>query len=38
MSYEQIAEVTGLPLDTVKTRISRARALLRRKLEPYYRG
>jgi RNA polymerase sigma-70 factor (ECF subfamily) len=38
MSYEQIAEVTGLPLDTVKTRIARARALLRRKLEPYYRG
>ncbi|MGC8784165.1 MAG: sigma-70 family RNA polymerase sigma factor [Armatimonadota bacterium] len=38
MSYEQIAEVTGLPLDTVKTRISRARAILRRKLEPYYRG
>ncbi len=38
MSYEQIAEVTGLPLDTVKTRISRARAMLRRKLEPYYRG
>lgn len=38
MSYEQIAEITGLPLDTVKTRIARARALLRRKLEPYYRS
>ncbi|MCS6949040.1 MAG: sigma-70 family RNA polymerase sigma factor [Armatimonadota bacterium] len=38
MSYEQIAEVTGLPLDTVKTRIARARAMLRRKLESYYRG
>lgn len=38
MSYEQIAQVTGLPLDTVKTRIARARAMLRRKLEPYYRA
>lgn len=38
LSYENIAEVTGLPIDTVKTRISRARALLRRKLEHYYRG
>jgi RNA polymerase sigma-70 factor (ECF subfamily) len=29
MSYEEIVEVTGLPLGTVKARIFRARALLR---------
>ncbi|MGC8666757.1 MAG: RNA polymerase sigma factor [Chthonomonadales bacterium] len=38
LSYNEIAEATHLSLDNVKTRLSRARAMLRRKLEPYYRG
>jgi DNA-directed RNA polymerase specialized sigma24 family protein len=29
MSYEQIVEVTGLPLGTVKVRLFRARTMLR---------
>ncbi len=29
MSYDEIAETTGLPINTVKTRIFRARAMLR---------
>jgi RNA polymerase sigma-70 factor (ECF subfamily) len=29
MSYEQIAEVTGLPLGTVKVRLFRARTMMR---------
>lgn len=37
MSYNEIVAVTGLSLENVKTRLSRARAMLRRKLEPYYR-
>jgi RNA polymerase sigma-70 factor (ECF subfamily) len=37
LSYNEIVEVTGLSLDNVKTRLSRARGMLRRKLEPYYR-
>jgi RNA polymerase sigma-70 factor (ECF subfamily) len=37
MSYNDIAAATGLSLDNVKTRLSRARAMLRRKLEHYYR-
>ena len=37
MSYNEIVEVTGLTLENVKTRLSRARGMLRRKLEPYYR-
>jgi RNA polymerase sigma-70 factor (ECF subfamily) len=37
LSYNEIADVTRLSLDNVKTRLSRARAMLRRKLEPYYR-
>jgi len=37
LSYNEIAEATRLSLDNVKTRLSRARAMLRRKLEPYYR-
>jgi RNA polymerase sigma-70 factor (ECF subfamily) len=36
LSYNEIAEVTKLSLENVKTRLSRARAMLRRKLEPYY--
>ncbi len=37
MSYNEIVTATGLSLENVKTRLSRARAMLRRKLEPYYR-
>lgn len=37
LSYNEIADVTRLSLDNVKTRLSRARAMLRRKLEHYYR-
>jgi RNA polymerase sigma-70 factor (ECF subfamily) len=36
LSYTEIVEVTGLSMDNVKTRLSRARAMLRRRLEPYY--
>lgn len=35
MSYNEIAEVTGMPLGTVKTGIFRARKLLRNALEVY---
>jgi RNA polymerase sigma-70 factor, ECF subfamily len=35
LSYNEIVEVTGLPLGTVKTGIHRARALLRSALESY---
>lgn len=38
LSYNDIAQVSGLTLDNVKTRLSRARAMLRRKLEPYIRS
>lgn len=38
LSYNEIVAATGLTLENVKTRLSRARAMLRRKLEPYYRG
>jgi RNA polymerase sigma-70 factor (ECF subfamily) len=34
MNYEQIADVTGCPLGTIKSRIARAREALRRRLEP----
>ncbi|MEP6755568.1 MAG: sigma-70 family RNA polymerase sigma factor [Chthonomonadales bacterium] len=37
LSYNEIAEITNISLDNVKTRLSRARGMLRRKLEPYYR-
>jgi len=33
LRYEQIASVTGLPLGTVKNRIFRARAILRREID-----
>jgi DNA-directed RNA polymerase specialized sigma24 family protein len=35
MSYNEIAETTGMPLGTVKTGIFRARKLLRNALEAY---
>lgn len=38
LSYNEIVAVTGLSLDNVKTRLSRARAQLRRRLDPYYRS
>ena len=38
LSYNEIADVTRISLDNVKTRLSRARAMLRRKLEHYIRG
>ena len=38
LSYNEIVDATGLSLENVKTRLSRARAMLRRKLEPYYKN
>ena len=35
LSYNEIAEVTGLTLEAVKTRINRARTMVRQKVEPY---
>lgn len=35
MAYNEIVAATGLSLENVKTRLSRAREKLRRKLEPY---
>jgi RNA polymerase sigma-70 factor, ECF subfamily len=35
LSYQEIAEATELSLDNVKVRLSRARAMLRKKLGPY---
>ena len=35
LSYSEIAEVTGLTLEAVKTRLNRARAMVRQKVEPY---
>lgn len=37
-SYEEIARLTGLTIPAVKTRLHRARQMMRRRLEPYYRG
>ena len=36
LSYNEIVEATGLTLENVKTRLSRARGMLRRKLGPYF--
>lgn len=38
LGYAEIAQVTGHSQDLIRTRLSRARAMLRRKLEAYYRG
>lgn len=38
LSYNEIVDVTGLSLENVKTRLSRARGMLRKKLEPYLRN
>jgi len=35
LSYQEVADATGLPLSVVKTRLHRARVALRRLLEPY---
>ncbi|MBS1706146.1 MAG: sigma-70 family RNA polymerase sigma factor [Armatimonadetes bacterium] len=35
LSYEEIAEVTQVPIGTVRSRIARGRAILRRELERY---
>ena len=37
MSYNEIAEVTGLTMEAVKTRLNRARAMVRQRVEPYYK-
>ena len=36
MNYNEIVQATGLTLETVKTRLSRARGMLRRRLQPYF--
>lgn len=38
LSYNEIADATGISLDNVKTRLSRARAMLRQRLGAYYLG
>ena len=35
LAYNEIAEATGLTLEAVKTRLNRARAMVRQKVEPY---
>ncbi|MDQ2687003.1 MAG: sigma-70 family RNA polymerase sigma factor [Armatimonadota bacterium] len=37
LSYNEIADVTGLTLEAVKTRLNRARNMVRQRVEPYYR-
>jgi RNA polymerase sigma-70 factor (ECF subfamily) len=37
LSYEEIAEATEAPIGTVRSRIARGRAILRRELERYAR-
>ena len=36
MAYEELADVLGIPVGTVKSRLHRARAALRQALEPLY--
>ena len=38
MSYEDTAKATDLSVPAVKTRLHRARNMIRQRLEPYYRG
>jgi RNA polymerase sigma-70 factor (ECF subfamily) len=38
LSYQQIAQITGLSLEAVKTRIHRGRLMLRRKVDAYLRS
>jgi RNA polymerase sigma-70 factor (ECF subfamily) len=35
LTYNEIVEVTGLTLEAVKTRLNRARAMVRQRVEPY---
>ena len=35
LAYSEIADATGLTLEAVKTRLNRARAMVRQKVEPY---
>jgi RNA polymerase sigma-70 factor (ECF subfamily) len=35
LSYQEIAEATGLGVDVVRTRLARARGMLRRRLEGF---
>ena len=37
LAYEEIAEVLGVPGGTVRSRINRARSMLKRKLQPLLR-
>ena len=37
LSYNEIVEVTGLTLEAVKTRLNRARNMVRQRVEPYLR-
>lgn len=38
MSYEQIAETLGITVEAVRSRLARARALMRQRLTPYLRA
>lgn len=38
LSYEEIAEITDVPIGTVRSRIARGRAILRKELERYARA
>src|SRR5205085_11466686 len=35
LSYQEIADATGVPIGTVRSRLARGRAMLRRQLEDY---
>lgn len=37
MSYQEVADVTGVPIGTVRSRLARGRAILRRQLTDYAR-